>query len=165
MKIRQLLPVIVFLTAVFMAASHFSIDTPLTPQAKTYGQFINIYDEPVELSDYFGRYLWVDYAAEWCSYCNEQTQTLKHIANSYSGKLDFLTIVTGTDKVMKAPTVETIRAWTDKHNLDPRMVIGRFYTDRLPYNLLYTPEGTVVYRGSGLMQESQIRQILSQHIK
>jgi len=45
------------------------------------------------------------------------------------------------------------------------MVIGRFYTDRLPYNLLYAPDGTVVYRGSGLMQESQIRQILSQHIK
>jgi len=157
-----ILAIFISVYSVLLYVSHTrTIDIP--EQATTYGSFINIYGETVELSDYFGKYLWVDYAAEWCSYCNQQTETLKLVASQFSEDMDFLTIVTGTSKVMEAPDMHSIRQWSDKHHLDPRMVIARFYTDRLPYNLLYSPEGKILYRGSGLLQKDEIEKIIYQY--
>ena len=155
---------IAFLVIGMFFLSFIFVETPTQPSESTYGQFVDINGQPVELSQYFGKYLWVDYAAEWCSYCYPQTETLKEIAEQYASKVDFLTIVTGTDVVMQAPNVQAVREWADKHNLDPRMVIGRFYTDRLPYNLLYSPEGAILYQSSGLLNANEIRNIILHHI-
>lgn len=155
---------IAFLVIGMFFLSYISSETPIQASESTYGQFIDINGQPVELSQFFGKYLWVDYAAEWCSYCYPQTEILKEITRQYAGKVDFLTIVTGTDVVIQAPNVQTIREWADKHNLDPQMVIGRFYTDRLPYNLLYSPEGAVLYQSSGLLNANEIRNIILHHI-
>jgi thiol-disulfide isomerase/thioredoxin len=156
----RFLQALVLVFILLIIASQFYSENPIQPTEKTYGQFINIYGEKVELSDYFGKYLWVDYAAEWCSYCEPQTRTLKSLASKYHGKIDFLTIVTGTSKVMEAPTVEHIKAWSEKYDIDSRKIIGRFYTDRLPYNLLYSPGGKVLFRYSGLMKSVEIEQVI-----
>ena len=123
--------------------------------------YINVYGEPVELSDYFGNYLWVDYAAEWCSYCDQQTKILKTLERKFSGHFDFLTVVTGTSKVMQPPTGDTARDWAKKHKLKPEMVIARDLSETLPYNLLYSPEGEVLFRKSGLMQKNEVAAVIN----
>ncbi len=165
MNSEKLIQVVAAALLLFFAYQFF-FDSPSTSHSQsevTYSRFIDIDGDPVELSDYFANYLWVDYAAEWCSYCDQQTATLKALAREYAGDVDFLTIVTGTAKVMEAPTAATARNWRDRHNLEPDRVIARFYTDRLPYHLLYAPDGNVLFRHSGLLQRRQIEEIIKQH--
>jgi len=123
--------------------------------------YINVYGEPVELSDYFGNYLWVDYAAEWCSYCDPQTKTIKALEQKYAGQLGFLTVVTGTSDVMKSPTGNTARDWAEKYRLNPEMVIARDLSNTLPYNRLYSPTGEVLFEKSGLMKRSEIEAVIN----
>ena len=124
-------------------------------------EYINIYGEPVEISDYFGNYLWVDYAAEWCSYCDPQTKTLKALEHKYADQLEFLTVVTGTSDVMQSPTGDTVKDWAEKYELDPRMVIARDLSHTLPYNRLYSPTGEVLFEKSGLMRSNEVEAVIS----
>ena len=123
--------------------------------------YINIYGEPVEISDYFGNYLWVDYAAEWCSYCDPQTKTIKALEQKYAGRLEFLTVVTGTSDVMQSPTGGTAKDWAEKYELDPEMVIARDLSNTLPYNRLYSPTGEVLFEKSGLMRSNEVEAVIS----
>lgn len=124
--------------------------------------YINIHGEPVELSDYFGDYLWVDYAAEWCGYCDQQTKILKELERSrLAGRFDFLTVVTGTSEVMQPPTGHTARGWSEKHKLKPEMVIARDLSNTLPYNLLYSPKGEVLFEKSGLMKNHEVEAVIN----
>ncbi len=125
--------------------------------------YINALGEEVALTDYQGDYLWVDYAAEWCSYCEPQTRTLKRLEAKYGDKLGFLTVVTGTGKVMEPPSAETAMKWARRFDLDTNKVLAYFSTNRLPYHILYSPSGAVLYQGSGLFNASKIKDILNTH--
>ena len=77
---NRMKPSILILGALYFAVMFFFESTIFDSSANTDYEmapsqqgYINIHGEPVELSDYFGNYLWVDYAAEWCSYCDRQT--------------------------------------------------------------------------------------------
>lgn len=133
-------------------------DYELAPSQKGY---LSVHGEPVELSNYFGNYLWVDYAAEWCSYCDRQTRTLKELERKFAGKLEFLTVVTGTSEVMEPPTGDTAKDWSEKHKLKPEMVIARDFSNTLPYNLLYSPEGEVLFEKSGLMMNNEVEAVIN----
>ena len=127
------------------------------------GLYVLYANEAVELDDYFGKLLWVDYAAEWCSYCDRQARTLRSLERKYAGEVDFLTVVTGTAQVMEPPTATTARAWASRYRLEPQQVIARFSTDRLPLNLFYAPDGSLLFSHSGLMSQRQVEDVLRTH--
>ena len=117
----------------------------------------------VSLSDYYGDYVWVDYAAEWCSYCEPQTRTLKGLDEKYGHKLTFLTVVTGTGTVMEPPSADTAMEWAQRFDLDTDKVLAYFSTNRLPYHILYSPSGAILFQGSGLYNAGKITSVLNTH--
>lgn len=127
------------------------------------GHYLTASGREVTLQAYQGQYLWVDHAAAWCGYCEPQTRTLVGLEQRYGDRLAFLTVVTGTDQVMQPPTAATARAWADRFGLDPERVLARFTTDTLPYHVLYSPRGEVLYQGSGLYDTARIIEILRMH--
>ena len=165
---NKIKPSILILGALYFAVMFFfestifdssaNIAYEMAPSQRGY---INIYGEPVELNDYFGNYLWVDYAAEWCSYCDPQTKTLKALEHKYAGQLEFLTLVTGTSDVMQSPSGDTAKDWAEKYELDPQMVIARDLSNTLPYNRLYSPTGEVLFEKSGLIRSSEVEAVIS----
>lgn len=147
----------------FQMLDVFSGRAPANSTRTTPNSYISATGMEVSLSDYHGNYLWVDYAAEWCSYCEPQTRTLKGLEEEYGDKLAFLTIVTGTGTVMEPPTAETAMNWARRYNLDTNKVVANFRTNKLPYHILYSPSGTILFQGSGLFNASKITNVLNTH--
>ena len=53
----------------FQMLAIFSGHSPANSAATPANSYVDANGREVSLSDYLGNYLWVDYAAEWCSYC------------------------------------------------------------------------------------------------
>jgi len=147
----------------FQMLDVFSGSAPANNTRSTSSSYINATGTQVSLSDYHGDYLWVDYAAEWCSYCEPQTRTLKGLDEKYGDKLTFLTVVAGTGTVMEPPTAETAMNWARRFDLDTDKVLAYFSTNTLPYHILYSPSGTILFQGSGLYNASRITNVLNTH--
>ena len=135
-------------------------DMPAGSQQRSVASYVTAGGRPASLEAFRGDYVWVDYAAEWCSYCEPQTRTIKALEQRYGDKLVFLTVVTGTDQVMRPPDAETARAWADRFGLSHERVLARFSTDTLPHHVLYSPTGEVMFRDSGLYDQDRILSIL-----
>jgi thiol-disulfide isomerase/thioredoxin len=147
----------------FQMLDVFSGSDPANNTRTRSRSYINATGMEVSLSDYTGNYLWVDYAAEWCSYCEPQTRTLKGLEEKYGDKLTFLTVVTGTGTVMEPPTADTAMNWARRFDLDTNKVLAYFSTNRLPYHILYSPSGTILFQGSGLYNAGKITNVLNTH--
>lgn len=163
MNFSHIIKVLVGIMIIYTFLDVFSASTSnLDPQTSP-NSYIDATGKKVLLSDYAGEYLWVDYAAEWCSYCGPQTRTLQDLERSYGDKISFLTIVAGTEKVMEPPTAETAMNWANRYNLDPEKVLAYFSTNTLPYHILYSPSGTILFQGSGLYNSGKITNLLKTH--
>ena len=64
---------------------------------------------------------------------------------------------------MEPPTAETARTWATRFGIDPKRVLAYYSTNTLPYHVLYSPAGDVMFEGSGLYTADRIDQILKQH--
>jgi len=147
----------------FQMLDVFSGSAPANNTRTLSNSYIDATGKDDSLSDYYCSYLWVDYAAEWCSYCEPQTRTLKGLEDKYGDKLTFLTVVTGTGIVMEHPTEETAMNWARRFELDTNKVLAYFSTNKLPYHILYSPSGTILFQGSGLYNASKITNVLNTH--
>lgn len=156
---------VVVLFTIMTIMSDMTSTTPVTEQVVTYDSYIDVDGNVVSLDNYQGDYVWVDYAAEWCSYCEPQTRTIKALDRKMGDQVLFLTVVSGTNKVMEPPTAEHARRWAERFNLDPESVLAKFSTDTLPYHLLYSPSGEILYQGSGLYNANKITGIINQYIQ
>jgi thiol-disulfide isomerase/thioredoxin len=146
----------------FQMLAIFSGHSPANSAAIPANSYVDANGRKVSLSDYFGKYLWVDYAAEWCSYCGPQARTLKGLEQRYRDQIMFLTVVTGTAKVMEPPSAKTAMQWARRFDLDPDRVLANFRTDTLPYHILYSPSGAILFQGSGLFDAGKITRVLSE---
>jgi len=162
--ILNIIIVILTIITIMRITSDMTGSYPVKEQAVTYDSYVDSNGVSVSLDEFHGSYLWVDYAAQWCSYCDPQTRTMKALQRKLGDRLLFLTVVTGTDKVMKAPTADTAKQWASRFELDPEMVLAKFSTDTLPYHLLYSPSGEILFQGSGLYDEHKITNIINQHL-
>jgi len=162
---RKLLEVTIVAAVSFIVWNEVNVTTTEsnTERAITYSSYINIDGNVVSLDEFKGRYVWADYAAEWCGYCTPQTKTIKSLDRNIGDKILFITVVTGTNEVMKPPTVESAKSWAKRFNLDPKKVLAKFSTDTLPYHILYAPSGDILYQGSGLYNEKKITEIIKKY--
>lgn len=161
---KIILQIILISLASFYFWNQTSVTTSSSEhQAITYSSYIDVNGNVTSLDAFKGNYLWVDYAAEWCSYCAPQTQTIKSLERKIGHKILFITVVTGTREVMQPPTAESAKNWAKHFNLDYQKVLAKFSTDRLPYHILYSPSGDVIYQGSGLYNAAKITRIIKSH--
>jgi len=122
--------------------------------------YVTASGRPASLSELRGDFLWVDHAAAWCGYCAPQTRTIKALEQRYGDRVVFVTVVTGTDVVMQPPSADTALAWARRFGLDPERELAQFSTDTLPHHVLYSPQGEVLYRDSGLYDQDRIIGVL-----
>jgi len=57
------------------------------------GTFVDGGGNAASLNDFNGRYVWIDYAAEWCAACTPQTMAIKSVAATAPEMLVFITIM------------------------------------------------------------------------
>lgn len=163
-SLNQLATIAVLMFLAFKLIDTVFDDTSTSLPQTNPEYYIDATGTQVSLSDYTGNYLWVDYAAEWCSYCEPQTRTLQGVERHYGDRIVFLTVITGTEKVMESPSASTAMKWVKRFNLDPYRVLAKFSTNTLPYHVLYSPSGEILHQSSGLYSASMITGILKTHI-
>ncbi len=85
--------------------------------------FVDGGGQPVSLTDFNGRYVWIDYAAEWCAACTPQTTAIKSVAATALEKLVFVTsMVTERGGYGHPSTAATAARWAARFDLDPSRV-------------------------------------------
>jgi thiol-disulfide isomerase/thioredoxin len=117
----------------------------------------------VGLSQFAGRFVWVDYAAPWCGPCLRQAPAIKRLEHAYGDKVVFLTVLTSDDKPGAPSNRYTARRWANQYNLDPtRVVAGSEWQRVIPQHGVFSPLGQTLYWEVGLHSEGQIRSVLAQ---
>ena len=164
MNLNRLLLLLTFAIIGYGAFDLLSTDPASVGSNELPDGYLDATGRQVSLKDFAGEYLWVDYAAEWCGYCGPQTGILKDLDAEMGDEIRFLTVVTGTGKVMALPSAETAMNWARRYGLEPRNVLARFSTNTLPYHILYSPTGETLFQSSGFLQAAQIRRILNDHL-
>jgi len=125
-------------------------------------QGVNALGENVALADFSGRFVWVDYAAEWCAACTPQSATIRSLAGANLSDVVFVTVMTSEPAGFGHPaTQETARRWAERASLDPAHVVAAdFSSMTLPQHALFAPNGTEVFRHTGSLSSAQIRATL-----
>lgn len=125
----------------------------------------NALDVPVGLEDFVGSFLWLDYAAPWCSPCLLQAKVLHSLDESASDGVVFLTLLTSGDEPLEEATQSTAAAWAHRHGLDPSRVVASNEIGRtIPQHTLFSPLGQTLYHAIGYHTEAQIRAIIRRQV-
>jgi thiol-disulfide isomerase/thioredoxin len=122
----------------------------------------------VAISGFRGRYVWADSAAPWCSPCIPQSQTIRRLQDSVGESVIFLTVMTSeTPGHADIPDQGTALSWSKRFGLNPDHVVAAKdqYGRIIPSHMLFSPEGHTLYAATGLMSESQIREVLTQYMR
>ena len=130
------------------------------------GTFVDGTGKTVSLDDYAGRYVWIDYAAEWCAACAPQTMAIKAVAAAAPGELAFVTIMTTELEGYGHPsTAATAARWASRFGLDPTQVwAGQVRHRYLPRNLLLSRQGEVLFDEVGELDAGRIRAEIASHL-
>lgn len=131
------------------------------------GTFVDGEGETVSLNDFKGRYVWVDYAAEWCAACTPQSMAIKSVAASAADNIAFITIMTTEREGYGHPSTQATAArWASRLDLDPsRVWAGRVRSRFLPRNLLYSARGELLFDQVGELNARQVRAEIARHVK
>ena len=118
-----------FVLFVASLVAFVACDTGSAPGSRTasaqfaedrYASAVNAKGESVSLSDFSGKPVWVDYAAEWCAACRGQSATIRALARELGDKVVFITVMTSEVQGYGHPaTQETAARWAKRESLDP----------------------------------------------
>lgn len=118
--------------------------------------------ETVKLSQYSGKFVWVDFSAPWCGPCRRQASVIKNLESRYTDRVVFLTLMTSDNSPREPATVQTALAWAKQYGLDPRHVMTSSERTRvIPTHLVFSPAGQTLYFESGVHSESLIKSRLA----
>ena len=123
----------------------------------------NALGESVSLRQFSGKYVWVDYAAEWCASCGPQSQAIRSLAVSAPDSVVFITVMTSEVGGYGHPaTQDTAARWAQRLSLQPEHVVAADLTSlTLPQHRLFGPEGRELYSHAGQLPASRIREVLA----
>ncbi len=127
----------------------------------------NANDKKVMLQDFAGKFIWVDYAAPWCSPCGPQTRAVKSVASKAKSNIVFITVMTSDMGGYGDPaTSATALRWAKKFKLDKQHVLAADLTSMtVPKHIFFSPDGHVLYEKTISMSASDIRTILTKYMK
>ena len=117
--------------------------------------------KPVELAQFAGRFVWVDYAAPWCGPCLRQAPIIQRLEHVFGDKVVFLTVLTSDQKPGAPATRHTARVWAQRFRLDPEHVVfGGEWQRFIPQHGVFSPIGQTLFWKVGWLSETQVRQEL-----
>lgn len=128
----------------------------------------NALGQSVGLSQFEGSFVWVEYAAPWCSSSRPQAVSFRNLEKSgaFPGdKVVFLTVMTGGQEVFTPSTREIAAEWAGRFDLDPAKVVAEGQSSRtVPQHALFSPMGQTLYRREGQLSEDQMAAVLTRYI-
>ena len=116
------------------------------------------------LEHFKGQFVWVEYAATWCSPCAQQAQTVQRVEHEFSDAVVFVTVMTSANPSTGGPTAtaQTARQWAQRFRLDPdRVTASDLWYMTIPHHILYSPDGQTLYRNTGFHSADRIREVLA----
>ena len=114
--------------------------------------------ETVELAQFAGRFVWIDYSAPWCGPCLRQAPIIRGLEHAFGNTVVFVTVMTSDNDPMTPPSRHTARVWAKRFHLDPdKVVAGREGQRFIPTHGVFSPLGQTLYWQAGLQSEGQIR--------
>ncbi len=132
-------------------------------RGKSYGPSAS--GKTIEMADFKGRFVWIDYSAPWCGPCLRQAGVIKQLEKSYGGKVVFITMMTSDHGVGKSATRQTAQQWSKQFGLDPDRVVPTDEWQRtIPQHVVFSPLGQTLYWKVGLLNDAQIRSVLGEHM-
>ena len=95
-----------------------------------------------------GRYdwIWVTYAAAWCSSSGRQAPQIRAFATSAGPRVKVYTVLTSGTEPFVGATEHDARAWAGTHRLPASHVLAEQSTRVIPQHLLIGPDGRTWYR-------------------
>lgn len=119
---------------------------------------------PVELQDYRGKPLLINFWATWCVPCLEEMPILRDVSRQVQGEVNFLG-VNVQDNERKARALLRELDVTYDQARDPA---AAFFTEvngfGMPTTLLVDPSGVITYRHTGAVTSDQLRDLLARHL-
>lgn len=135
-------------------------------RGKIYGP--NALGQPVGADQFEGRFVFVEYAAPWCSSSGPQAVSFRNLMNrgTIAGhEVVFLTVMTGGEEALTPSTRETAADWARRYGLDPARVVAEGQSSRtVPQHALFSPMGQTLYRKTGQLSDDQLAGVLDRHI-
>lgn len=165
--------VVIGLLAAGCGDPYAKVESPVGDMTNTsyYGQRgsvsrTNARGEMVAYEQFAGQFIWADYAAPWCQPCVPQTQDVNAVDNSYGPEVVFITVMTSDMGGYGDPaTVATASSWASRFGLDPGRVLAADLTAMtIPKNLLFSPEGHLLFEKTGQMRAAEIRDVLNSYM-
>ncbi len=116
----------------------------------------------VDVCDDVGKYpwIWVSYAAPWCSASKAQAPHIRALLRGAGSDLSIYTVLTSSHEPFSAATANDARAWSNAYGLPARQVLAEEATRTIPQHLLIGPDGRTFYRYVGFLRTEEIQQIL-----
>lgn len=135
-------------------------------RGKLYGP--NALGQPVGADQFEGRFVFVEYAAPWCSSSGPQAVSFRELTRrgKFAGhEVVFLTVMTGGEEALTPSTRETAAEWARQYGLDPARVVSEGQSSRtLPQHALFSPMGQTLHRSEGQLSEDQMAALLVRHV-
>lgn len=121
--------------------------------------YVDGHGRRVALSALDGRYVWIDYAAEWCAACAPQTRAIQSVSRNGPENLVFITVITSErGGYGHSPDARTAARWAARFGLDPQRVWARDLSAwTLPRHRMLSPSGEILFDQTGEMSASEIR--------
>lgn len=118
---------------------------------------------PVDLTDFRGQPLVVNFWATWCAPCVKEMPDLQEVAAQAEGTVAFLGIDVEDAPPNAEPFVESLGI-TYPLALDPRREYSRQVNNfGMPTTLFVDAEGLVRYRHTGALDADQLRELIDEH--
>jgi thiol-disulfide isomerase/thioredoxin len=133
-------------------------------RGKSYGPSAS--GKTIQIADFKGRFVWIDYSAPWCGPCLRQARVIKQIEKAHGNKVVFITMMTSDHGPGRPATRQTARQWSKQFALEPDHVVPTDERHRtIPQHVVFSPLGQTLYWKVGLHNGAQIRSVLAEHMR
>jgi thiol-disulfide isomerase/thioredoxin len=124
----------------------------------------------VNISDYKGRFVWINFFATWCPPCNaELPLAQKKVWDKYKNNPQFAFFVFGREEGWeKLIPFKQSKGYTFPVLPDvDRSIFGKFATESIPRNVLIDPKGKIIYQSVGYSPEEfdKLVSLIDQQLK
>jgi thiol-disulfide isomerase/thioredoxin len=118
----------------------------------------------IDLADYRGKTVLLDFWATWCPPCEFQVPELNALRKAHAGQGDVMVIGVAVD----VEGAEVVSPWAEKHKVEYQLVIGSedvardFGAMGFPTLIVIRPDGSIDSRHVGLIDTAELEELVAE---